>query len=57
MTKHFDNLAAAIESLKQYRFKEVRPMLWINLPDRVQATLHPTVGSEVVAVCYSHIEI
>lgn len=57
MTKHFDNLAAAIESLKQYRFKEVAPGLWANLPDRVRATVHPTKGSDTVAVCYSHIEI
>lgn len=57
MTKHFDNLAAAIEHLKQYRFREVAPGLWANLPDRVRATVHPKVGSEVVAVSYSHIEI
>lgn len=57
MTKHFDSLAAALESLKQYRFKEIRSGLWANLPDRVRATIHPIVGSEAVAVCYSHIEI
>ena len=57
MTKHFDTLAAATESLKQFRFTEIRPGLWVNMPDRVRATLHPTVGSEVIAVSYSHIEI
>lgn len=57
MTKHFDTLAAAVESLTQYRFKEVKPGLWVNLPDRVRATVHPTTGSEIVAVSYSHIEI
>lgn len=56
MTKHFDNLAAAIESL-QHRFKEVAPGLWANLPDRVRATVHPIKGSDAVIVCYSHIEI
>ena len=57
MTKHFDTLAAAVESLNQYRFKEVAPGLWVNLPDRVRATVHPAKGSEVVAVSYSFIEI
>ena len=57
MTKHFDTLAAATESLTQYRFKEVRPGVWVNLADRVRATVHPVAGADVVAVFYSHFEI